>query len=146
MADFGVASLVVAADLAPVEETWDDIPLDGSVLFGAVPTPDVVAPVVGNFSPALGSSIAANQPISFDVTDNEGLFTRVIIHARFADGSEEVVYNGDSFRGLYSGGASWFAIIALGLRFTIFRTGGWTAGSPIAVNVFAYDVAGNEAA
>ncbi len=108
--------------------------------------PDTVAPVVGPFVPALGSVLPPTQPISFPVTDDSGAFRRIIVHARFADGLEEVVHNGDSFRGLYGGGNSARVITAGGFSYTILRGGGWPQGGPVTINVFAIDVEGNEAA
>jgi hypothetical protein len=110
------------------------------------PAPDTAPPVVGSFTPPLGGLISPQQPISFQVTDDSGAFRRIIIHARFNDGLEEVVFNGDSFRGLYGGGNSSRVIVAGGFDFTILRGEGWPQGGPVALNVFAIDEAGNEAA
>jgi hypothetical protein len=118
-------------------------PLGPSAIIGVI---DETPPVVGNFSPALGGTIAAQQPVSFRVTDDSGGFRRIIVHARFADGLEEVVFNGDSFRGLYGNNNSKRVIVAGGFDFTILRGGGWPQGGPVAINVFAIDQAGNEAA
>lgn len=105
--------------------------------------PDVTDPVVHNFVPAVGSYISSSQPISFDVTDDSGKFRRIIVHVAFADGTEEVAHNGESFRGYYST-TSTRVLITNGWRYTVMRSGGWP--STPTFNVFAIDVEGNEAA
>lgn len=113
-------------------------------VFGAPPPEiDTEAPVVGNFVPPVGTPVTAQQPLQFDVTDNEGQFRRIIVHAVYADGVEEVVHNGESFRGLYAT-VSARVLITDGYRYTVKRSGGWP--STPRITIFAIDVAGNEAA
>ena len=134
---------------APFEPLAQEIDTHGQSLgfeFAVVVVLDTTPPVVGNFVPELGSNLPAAQPIRFDVTDDSGDFRRIIVHARFADGLEEVIHNGDSFRGLYGGGNSGRSLITGGFQYNVFRAGGWPQGGPVAINVFAIDVAGNEAA
>jgi len=142
MADTPQVEVPIDPPSAQLIDTHDQV----QVVILALPTPDIIKPIVGNFLPALGSNIPSTQPISFTVTDDSGAFVRIIVHARFADGLEEVVHNGDSFRGLYGGGASSRILAAGGFGYTVFRTGGWPQGAPVALNVFAIDAAGNEAA
>lgn len=118
--------------------------LTGSVftLSPEVTPANAVAPVVGNFDPPQSTTINTNTPVNFDVTDDEGLFRRVIIHASFPDGTEEVVHDGGSFRGHYQAGNSSRVIISGGYRYTLLRAGGWP-GNPT-IRAFAIDQAGNE--
>lgn len=108
----------------------------------ADPAPDVTAPIVSNAVPAPGSTIDAGSTLQFDVTDNGGAFRRIIISALFEQtGIEEVVYDGDGFRGLYLGPSS-TQIISGGLRFALVRKQGWPYSPTI--KVFAIDTSGNE--
>jgi hypothetical protein len=109
----------------------------------AVVVADTTPPVVSNFVPAVGTPVTAQQPVQFDVTDDSGQFRRINVHAVYGDGVEEVVHNGDSFRGYYSTSSS-RVIIAGGFRYTVLRAGGWP--STPRITIFAIDVAGNEAA
>ncbi len=79
--------------------------------------------------------------MSFDVTDNSGLFSTIILHAVYADGIEEVVHDGTNFRGLYQTSSS-RVIITDGWRYTVLRTGGWPS-SPVTIRAFAVDGEGN---
>lgn len=108
------------------------------------PTSDTIAPIVDNFSPTPGATIEPNDPIEFDVTDDSGEFRRIIIVAtNDTTGIEEVVYNGDEFRGLYLG-VSARTIITGGFHFSIVRNTGWVAGSSTTFRAFAIDQSGNE--
>ena len=97
-------------------------------------------PVVSNFSPPPGSTIAAQDPIFFDVTDNSGLFRRVLIAIK-QGGATELVHDGDAFQEPY---------VALstrtnkqgGFRYRVRRSGGWVE-DPIG-KIFAIDREGNE--
>jgi hypothetical protein len=117
--------------------------VDGQFLELGLPPPDVdsTAPVIGNFSPAQGSQIDANQSIYFEVTDTSGTFRRIIVHAVFEDGIEEVVHDGSSFRGRYQVGNT-RVIITNGWAYTLLRYGGWPSSPTI--RIFAIDAAGNE--
>lgn len=102
---------------------------------------DTVPPVIDNFDPPQGTAIDPAQGISFDVTDNSGNFRRIVVHAVFDDGVEEVVHDGDSFRGFYQVGNS-RVFIAGGYRYNLLRAGGWP-GNPT-IRAFAIDASGNE--
>ncbi len=104
-------------------------------------TPDNTPPVIGNFVPAQGTILDEQQSVSFDVTDNSGLFSTIILHAVYADGIEEVVHDGTNFRGLYQTSSS-RVIITDGWRYTVLRTGGWPS-SPVTIRAFAVDGEGN---
>jgi hypothetical protein len=102
---------------------------------------DVAAPVVGNVTPAPGTLITRASPLAFDVTDDVAL-RRVIVCARFVDGTYEVVHDGDAFAARYVSGSTRVAITS-GLRYSIRRSGGWPS-SPTIVP-FPVDTSGNEA-
>jgi hypothetical protein len=103
--------------------------------------PDTIAPEVENVSPTEGTPIARTDPIFFDVTDDSGAFRRIIVAADFADGSSEVVHDGDNFTARYAQ-TSAREPIAGGFRYRVRRTGGWPYGP--SVRAFAYDPSGNE--
>lgn len=107
---------------------------------------DSTPPQITNLTPAAGSSLDANEPITLDVTDETG-FGRVAILASFSDGIGgeivEVVHDGDAFRGNYLGVINLRTNITDGFRFTILRDGGWTAAPTF--EFLAVDAGGNEA-
>lgn len=105
------------------------------------PPPPVTPPVISGYVPAAGSSIEKNTAIQFDVTDDSGQFSLILL-AVTLNGIMEVVHDGSAFKGLYAG-ASVRSIIANGFRFTVVRQGGWT-GSPT-FETFAIDAEGNRA-
>lgn len=95
------------------------------------------APVIANQLPAPGTAIARTTQVRFDVTDDSGVFRRVIVHAKFEKtGVVEVVHDGDSFVGFYAAASSRVGI-SLGYRYTVLRSGGWPAGP--AFRVIAID-------
>lgn len=145
MADFGQV-IVGASGMVPSAINIDSHGQSLAFNVVEIPDPDTIKPVVGPFVPVLGGTIATLQAIAFRVTDDVGAFRRIIVHARFTDGLEEVVHNGDSFRGLYGNGNSSRVIVAGGFDYSILRAGGWPQGGPAAINVFAIDITGNEAA
>ena len=113
------------------------------ILGGPTPPPvvDDTAPVVTNYLPPGGTVIEATDPIQFDVTDDSGSFARILITVT-QKGIQEVVHDGDIFKGLYAG-LSERVIIAGGFRYTVARQGGWTDDPTF--EPFAIDAAGNEA-
>lgn len=105
------------------------------------PAPDVTPPTLANQLPAPGTLIDERTPLQFDVTDAGGL-RRVIVTMRDAlDGVEEVVHDGDLFRGLFLG-SSTRTVISGGWRYRVLRQGGWKS-SPT-MRVYALDTSGNE--
>ena len=106
--------------------------------FGVEPPPPPIAPVVGNLTPAVGTPIYPTTALQFDVTDDSGLFTAVIVMASFSDGSYEVVYDSAQFATKYLTSA--VASIAGGFRFVVRRTGGWVSAPTI--KVVSVDTAG----
>lgn len=102
---------------------------------------DVTNPVVANFSPPAGSVLERNQAVSFDVTDDSGLFARVLVLAIFTTGLWEVVHDGDAFSPAYVA-ASARSAIGSGYHFSVVRGGGWFADPTI--RVIPIDASGNE--
>lgn len=124
-------------------------PFSGSGLWTARVWPasntDTATPSIGNFVPSAGSAILSTTVIQFDVTDNMSLFRRILVTARFPNGSHEVVHNGDTFTATYNSGDNTRSVIAGGYRYTVRRNGGWTIGSNPTFFIYAIDFAGNEA-
>lgn len=117
--------------------------VDSNVAEQSVTTPSDVAgrPTIGSFSPSSGATIVSNQAISFEVTDDSGEFRRIMVIAKFANGSQEVVHNGVSFSPFYA--SSTRSVIAGGFAYTLTRSGGWVAGAA-QFEVIAIDKLGNE--
>lgn len=110
-------------------------------LYLAAPTSDVVIPIVANVSPAPGAPVTSTTPVSFDVTDDSGIFRRVLVCVT-QDGATEVAHDGDGWLGNYAGGGCSRTPIAGGFHFILLRDDGWLT-SPT-VRVYAIDQAGNE--
>ena len=120
-----------------------EVVVPGTVLLPPQPAAapvDVTPPVVANQSPAPGTAIAADNPITFEVTDDSGAFARVIVSVTIA-GVTEVVHDGTQFRGYYSSSSS-RSMISGGWSYTVLRTGGWPSAPTF--EVFAIDSSGNE--
>lgn len=105
-----------------------------------IPPVDSTNPIIGNFVPTIGTSIARTDPIQFDVTDETALAS-VYITARYEDGTAECVWDHDSFQARFLAGSSRVAITD-GYRFVIRRAGGWLS-TPIIINIVAVDGGGN---
>jgi len=103
---------------------------------------DTTAPVISNPQPTPGTPIAIAQPVSVDVTDDTGLFRRILLGVELG-GIIELCWDGDAWIGNYSTPACERVPITNGFRFTVLRTGGWTASPTL--RVFAFDRGGNEA-
>jgi hypothetical protein len=102
---------------------------------------DASPPVVDNFSPPNGTEIEAADPLFFDVTDDSGLFRRVLVLV-LQEGRWEAAYDGDSFLEPYDQ-SSEVTNIAGGFRFQLRRDIGWVG--TVTVRIFAIDQSGNEA-
>ena len=108
------------------------------------PTPPT-PPVVSNVTPTPGTAITATTPVGLDVTDDSGVFRRIMLVASFPTlGLLEVVHDGDNFAPLYAGTGNTREAIANGFRYAALRRGGWPA-SPTLIP-FAIDQEGAEAA
>lgn len=106
-------------------------------------TVNTTAPIFSNLSPAAGVPIEPTDPISFDVTDDEGLFRRIIIAVvDLENGLVELVHDGDAFMGFFIEESD-RTVISGGIHYTILRRGGWD-GTSLEVKGWAIDPAGNE--
>lgn len=81
---------------------------------------DQVDPRITDISPPPGTTIFPLTEISFNVTDNNGLF---LVELQVDQGQREVVHDGDSF--LYPYLHCTRVAIVGGYYFQIRRTGGW---------------------
>lgn len=94
--------------------------------------PDTTAPVVANFSPAPGSTIARVTAVEFDVTDETGL-ALLDIKVLYSDtGEKEVAFDEDGFSARFSGKSTKTAITG-GWHFKLVRAGGWPSPPTIKV-------------
>jgi hypothetical protein len=104
---------------------------------GAFGSNDVVVasgnPIVDNVVPAEGTVLGVLQTLAFDV-DGVGTLAPVV-SVRFDNGPEEVVHDGEAFRGYFDNPRSARSSIADGYHFEIYRAGGWTG--PLSVHVRA---------
>lgn len=107
---------------------------------GAAPLPQNTPPSIANFVPEAGTQIIANGPIQFEVTDAEGL-SRIVVLASFADGTYDVVHDGDVFSPKYA--ASTKTPVSGGFLYVLAPTIRWI-GNPT-IRIIATDVAGSEA-
>lgn len=105
------------------------------------PAVDTGSPSISNVTPAPGQ-LTATTPLGFDVTDDSGLFRRVIVLILYSGKPAEVAYDGDAFLPYYVAGSS-VASIEGGLHFSVKRAGGWPAAPRL--KVIAIDRSGNEA-
>jgi hypothetical protein len=99
------------------------------------------APTVSNLAPTPGSAISRSDPVFFDVTDDQASIRRALIAARFADGSYEVVHDGDGFAAGYAS-LSTREAITNGFRYRVRRAAGWPSGPTIVP--FVIDTSGQE--
>jgi hypothetical protein len=104
--------------------------------------PDIVAPVVGNYSPPPLTEIAATDPLFFDVTDDSGLFRRILVVVAYPDNTAEFVHDDVSFLAPFDA-FSTRVPIANGWHYRLRRRGGWPKSPTI--RAFVYDRNGNEA-
>lgn len=116
------------------DELLDDVSVREGVAQGGA------APVIGNFSPSVGTPLARNDAVSFDVTDDTGLLRGEVFVTLGSD--TYVVYDGERFRGQFANLSSRAAIVD-GFRYTVRRNGGWTE-APV-FEVHATDTSGQEA-
>lgn len=107
---------------------------DGDLIAVSGSSGSVVAPVVGNFSPALATPIQVTDALSLDVTIADGTaFANISISVLFSGlGLEEEIYDGSTFSDLYIGSSS-KAAITNGFRFILNRRGGWPTNPKVKV-------------
>lgn len=126
----------------PAILTADPSAVSGIVVLGLMGGgSDVSAPTVGNYSPPAGTPVEAADPVFFDVTDNSGLFRRVLVLVKQLQ-TWELVHDGDEFVTPYLAQSSRENVPG-GYRYRVRRSGGWV--SDVWARVFAYDLVGNEA-
>lgn len=101
-----------------------------------------VPPVVDNFDPPKGATIERTERISFDVTDDSGLFARILVAVSYDGiGDTDLVHDGDRFTAVYATRSSRVAI-PNGYRYTIGHVSGWPSAPR--VRIFPVDAEGNE--
>lgn len=71
-----------------------------------------------------GSKLLSNQPVSFDVTTDDGSLVTSLISVQFGSDPVEVVWNGGAFSVNYAA-LSTRTPITNGFRYILARTGGW---------------------
>lgn len=137
------------ADLAaPAVETVEvvvEVPIDPPTAPPAAATPDTTAPVISNFTPSPGTTLDPADEVEFDVTDNSGAFARNMIAVAFADGTQELAYDGQTFTALYLAGSTVAPTVVgqdAGYHYVLRRIGGWP-GATITVRGFSVDSSGN---
>lgn len=105
-------------------------------------TLDVAPPVLADYNPPLGTPIPRTGTVQFTVTDDHGLRRVIVVAAYDATGIDELVFDGDGFRGAYAG-RSTRDNVAGGYRYTVGRGNGGFPSAP-KFRVFAIDKSGNE--
>jgi hypothetical protein len=109
--------------------------------FGPAPSP--IPPVISNISPTTITQIGPYQVLSFDVTDEEDSFKRIIIVAEFPTSKiKEIVFDGEGFGPMYANGLNQQQSIVNGYNFEILRDGGWPESPTL--TPFALDTTGGE--
>lgn len=105
---------------------------------------DTTAPVISNVTPTSATNILGTQVVSFDVTDSESGFRRIIIKMFYDDGTWDLVHDGDNFGPKFQGAANTRTGIARGFHYTILMDGGWKIGNNPHLTPYAIDTGGNE--
>ncbi len=103
---------------------------------------DTVPPVLADYNPPLGTAIPRTGTVQFSVTDDQALRRVIVVAAYAATGIDELVFDGDGFRGAYAS-RSRRETIAGGYRYTVGRSAGGFPSAP-RFQVFAVDTSGNE--
>lgn len=133
------ADLAVGIDPFVVNRTYEILDLKTAFIPPVVA--DTEAPTIVNFNPAPGTVLALLQTVGFDVVDNAGAFSRIIIGVRYTTGVEEIVHDGDAFTGFYALTSS-RSVVATGYRYIVLRQGGWPT-APV-FRIFPIDSSGND--
>jgi hypothetical protein len=151
MADYDVAPIGTLIEGYTISEDFQTPEMgedgdDYQIILGydictGLETPDTTLPTVSNFSPVAGTTIEADDPLQFDVTDDSGEFARILVVAKYEDLSEELIHDGESFVGVYTTNST-RSLITNGFQYIVYRYGGWPSG--VTIRVFAIDAAGNE--
>lgn len=114
--------------------------------FGAIPDSQpsalpVIPPAV-NLRP--GVNILPNQPITFNITDDEGFRDLYVMVSFPLLGITDVVHNGTEFLAHYSNPSNTRVPIPFGYQYTILRDGGWT--SELSLVTYVVDLDGQSPA
>lgn len=138
------ASDIAAGTAARIDSPADAAPahLTAAMAAGASGSSGT-PPVVTNISPAAGTAIGAAQSISFDVTDDSGLFRLIMVIADFGLlAIREVIHDGMSFGPRYLASGNGRVAIPGGWHYTVLRQGGWPSSPTI--TPYAIDLGGGE--
>jgi len=106
------------------------------------PASDRTLPVVGNLVPSVLAPITRVTPVQFDVTDNSGFVSIVVLAEPLNGPRAEVVFDGTVFLAPFLA-SSTRTSITNGYRFVLNRDGGWNA-VVIYFKVVAIDTFGNQ--
>jgi hypothetical protein len=99
-------------------------------------------PEVSNLVPSEGATILRDQALQFDVTDDGGAFSALLVVAVFDTARPiELIHDGTRFSFPYT--ASSRTAITNGFRYLVRRTGGWPASPTFTVH--AVDTGGANA-
>jgi len=103
---------------------------------------DLILPIISNLTPAVSSAIPRTQTVSFDVTDDSGTFSVIVVEAVYDTGKVETIHDGVGLNAPFSGSRT---TILNGFHYSFERTGaGWpTAG--LTIRIRAFDSNANEA-
>ena len=103
---------------------------------------DLVLPIISNLTPVASSAIPRTQTIAFDVTDDSGTFSVIVVEAVYDTGKVETIHDGAGLNAPFSGSRT---VITDGFHYSFSRTGaGWpTAG--LQIRIRAFDSNANEA-
>lgn len=112
--------------------------------YNVLGTRDVTAPIISNVTPSNATNILKTQIVSFDVTDSESPFRRIIIKMFYDDGTWDLVWDGDAFGPKFQGASNVRTPIVQGYHFTILMDGGWKIGNNPHLTPYAIDTGGNE--
>lgn len=105
---------------------------------------DITAPIITNVTPASAANILKTQVVSFDVTDSESPFRRIIVKMFYDDGTWDLVHDGDNFGPKFQGPSNTRTGISHGFHLTILMDGGWKIGNNPHLTPYAIDTGGNE--
>lgn len=137
--DSALPSLVVPSSMAWSEPGYL-APLIPNLYVPPVNNP----PVVSNVAPAVGTALAPSDRVTFDVTDDSGVFRRIQLKAEYFSGAvlalRELIWDGATFDPRFLG--STVTAIAGGWHFDLVRSGGWPSAP--SVTPYAIDQLGLE--
>lgn len=85
----------------------------------------MAGPIITNQSPAPGALASRYTPISFDVTDADGLHFVAVSFRYVGDRDWALVHDFDAFRGDFVESPNAVAAITDGKRYTLLPLGGW---------------------